>query len=424
MKPTAMNKLIALLTAAAAVGGSSECRALDDSEGAARIGELVPQYQRLGYLNGTVLVALGGKVIYAQGIGEADMESHIPNTPRTRFGIASITKQFTAALVLQQAALGKLRLQDTVADYLPWYRKDTGQRMSIEQLLHHTSVLPADFDSPAFGDGPEAGRRTEPEEFAQRYCQPDLVSEPGQKWAYSNSGDILLGLVLERASGKAFADLLREQILDPLGMKDTGMDNNDLVEKGGAVGYTRHAGPRYTPGPYEDRSHISSAGAMYSTVEDLYRWECALGSDQLFSKAIREQIFEPGLSNWGYGWFVTRIAPGWPGAGSLMAEMRGDMPGNYFAWILRYPEQRSTIIVLRNGYGSTEHLEENLQALLFDQAPRLPHRNGKDVLAKAWQTGFAGIGVRQVWAVLIALAMLLLLWRRASGRRAARVAAV
>jgi len=102
---------------------ATDNRAVSKAE---RIDELVARYAKHGYLNGTVLVAEHGKIIYEKGIGEANMESHVPNTPRTKFGIASLTKQFTAALVLQRAAEGRIRLDDKVSDYLPWYRKDTG----------------------------------------------------------------------------------------------------------------------------------------------------------------------------------------------------------------------------------------------------------------------------------------------------------
>jgi CubicO group peptidase (beta-lactamase class C family) len=396
--------------------------AADSGEKAARIRDLVAHYQRCGYLNGAVLVADHGKVLYAQGVGEANMETHTPNTPHTRFGIASISKQFTAALVLQEVAEGRLRLDGTVADYLPWYRKDAGARMTIEQLIHHTSGLPADFDQPEFGDGREASRHYSPKEFAEKFCQPSLVAEPGKKWAYSNCGYILLGLILEHVSGKPFEDLLKQQILEPLGMKDTGMDNNDLVQKGGASGYLRHAGPRYTPGPEEDRVHCFAAGAMYSTLEDLFRWDRALASDKLFTKEQRDQIFTPGLNNWGYGWFVTHIAAGWPGAGSPMAEMRGDMPGNFFSWILRYPEQEAVVIVLRNGYGSPEHLEDNLQAILFGQTPRLPHRNPKDILAQAWQVAWGKIASPRSLGLAAILAALIGIWQMANRRRGARAA--
>jgi len=388
------------------------CRAADSgvTNKAALIDALVSRYQQCGYLNGTVLVAENGKVIYAKGVGEANMESHILNTPQTKFGIASITKQFTAALILQQAAQGKIRLQGTVSEYLPWYRKDTGEHMTVEQLMHHTSGLPADYDSPEFSDSPAAARHYSPREFAEKFCQPALVAQPGTKWAYSNCGYVLLGMILERASGKSFDDLLHEQILRPLGMKDTGLSRNDLVQLGGATGYTRHAGPRYTPGPYLDQDHGFSAGAMYSTVEDLLIWNQALPSDKLFSKEISQQMFKPGLNNWAYGWFVSKIGQGAPGAGNTVAEMRGDMPGNYFAWIIRYPDQDAVTIVLRNGYGSTEHFEENLQAILFNRPMHLPSRSPKDVIAHAWFATFGWVAAHRLPAGIILLALGIAVW--------------
>lgn len=375
-----------------------------------RIGELISHYEKYGYINGAVLVAEHGKVIYAKGIGDANMESHTPNTPRTRFGIASITKQFTAALVLQQAAEGKIRIEGKITDYLPWYRKDTGDRMTIEQLLHHTSGLPPDFDMPEFSDTEAASRHYEPQDFAEKFCQPQLTSEPGAKWEYSNCGYDLLGLILERVAGKPFEVLLRERLLEPLGMRDSGVNRNDLDKLGGASGYKRHAGPRYTPGPYIDQGHIFSAGAMYSTVEDLFLWNQALSASSLISSEIRESIFRPGLHDWGYGWFVSKIASGEPGAGNTLAEMRGDMPGNFFSWILRYPEQNDLIIVLRNSYGSTERLEQNIQAILFDQEPKMPSRSPKDLAARAWQVPEAWVDAHGTLSLVLGLIAIAGIW--------------
>ena len=350
---------------------------------ATRIDQLVSRYQQCGYFNGSLLVGEHGKVLYERGVGYADLQMHIPNTPKTKFGIASLSKQFTAALVLMQVAIGNLRLDATASEILPWYRKDTGSRITIEQLLRHTSGLPPDYDAPEFGEGEAAARHAEPTTFARSVCQPALVSEPGTRWNYSNCGYILLGLILEQITGKSFDEILQSQLLRPLEMHDTGLDNNDLVRLGGAVGYRRRVGPRYVPGPYIDRRHIFAAGSMYSSVEDLYRWNQALTHNHLFSEELRRRIFTPGLGEWSYGWFVKRIAVGQPGEGSTIAEMRGDMPGNFFAWILRYPEPDDVIIVLRNGYGSTENLEQNLQAILFDRDPRLPRRSPLDIAAHA-----------------------------------------
>ena len=128
---------------------------------------------------------------------------------------------------------GRIRLEGKVSDYLPWYREDTGEHMTIEQLLHHTAGLPPDFDMPEFSDSKAASRHYEPQAFAEK---PNLLSEPGTKWEHSNCGYDLLGLILERVAGKSFGDLLRERLLEPLGMKDTGMDRNNLVQLGGAAG--------------------------------------------------------------------------------------------------------------------------------------------------------------------------------------------
>lgn len=373
--------LLALLFLLAPARLASQVATLDEGQ---RIDQVVSHYQRLGYFSGAILVADRGQVIYAKGIGVANMAAHTSNTPQTKFGIASITKQFTALLILQQAAENKIALQGKVSDYLPWYRKDTGSRMTIEQLLHHSSGLPGDFDSPEFNATPEAARRYEHQEFAEKFCQPALAYEPGTKWEYSNCGYNLLGLILERVSGMPFEAQLQQRILDLLGMKDSGLDRNDLTQVGGATGYLRHAGPWFTRGAFIDRIHGFSSGSMYSTVEDLYKWNQALSSVEFISRELRDQIFTPGLHDWGYGWFITKIPAGQPGAGRTMAEMRGDMPENFFAWILRYPERDAVIITLRNVYGSTEGLEQNIQAILFDAQPHLPSRSPKDVAAQFW----------------------------------------
>jgi len=371
-----------------------------EKDEAAEIDRVATRYAEYGYLSGTVLVAKHGNVIYERGFGEANIEGLAPNMPTTKFGIASLTKQFTAVLVLQQVEDGKIRLDGHVADYLPWYLKDTGERMTVERLLHHTSGLPGDFDQPEFGDGQEAQMRMEPREFAEKVCQKNLASEPGTKWAYSNCGYDLLGLILESASGESFEELLRERLLEPLGMKDTGLDKNDLVGRGGARGYVRHAGPWYSAGPDLDRLRLFSGGGMYSTVADLLKWNEALNGRSVISKGICEQVFTPGLNDWGYGWFVRKIPAGEPGAGETMAEMRGDMPGNYFAWILRYPGQDAVVIVLRNGYGSTEHFEENLQAVLYGKEPRLPKRAAKDLAAQAWLVPARWVGKHELVATI------------------------
>ena len=134
---------------------------------------------------------------------------------------------------------------------------------------------------------------------------------------------------------------------------------------------------------------------MYSTVEDLLLWNQALSSGELLPKDLREQIFKPGMNDWSFGWFVTRIPQGKPGAGSTLAEMRGDMPGNFFAWIIRYQETDRVVIVLRNSYASSERFEEKLQAVLFDQRPSRPSRSLKDLVAHACQAAYQSLAAHR-----------------------------
>lgn len=289
--------------------------------------------------------------------------------------------------------------------------------MTIEQLLHHTSGLRGDFDSPEFNATPQAAQRYEHQEFAEKFCQPALSSEPGTKWEYSNCGYNLLGLILERVSGLSFDALLQQRILDPLGMKDSGLDQNDLAWRGGATGYLRHGGPWYTRGAFIDRVHGFSSGSMYSTVEDLYKWNQGLSSGDFITKELGEQIFTPGLHDWGYGWFISKIPAGQPGAASTMAEMRGDMPENFFAWILRYPERDAVIITLRNVYGSTEGLEQNIQAILFDEELRLPSRSAKDIAAQLWLVPARWAASHSALSVLLTMVVLAAVWLAARRRR-------
>jgi len=157
---------------------------------------------------------------------------------------------------------------------------------------------------------------------------------------------------------------------------------------------------------------------MYSTVEDLFVWNQALTSSPLVTASQRQQIFRPGKNDWGYGWFVTTIPAGVPGAGSQQEEMRGDVPDNFFSWILRYPERDAVIVVLRNSYESAEHFEENLRAALFEAPPRLPSRQFADVLAGPF-VKFAEVAHLH-WLIVPFILFLLLmagLWRLVRQRK-------
>src|SRR6266536_2917387 len=193
-----------------------------------KIDQLVSLYNKYGQFNGSVLVADNGKVIYKKGFGLANMEWNIPNQTDTKFRLGSITKQFTATLILQLVEQGKIKLDGKLTDYLPEYRKDTGDKVTVRNLLSHTSGIPSYTSLPGFIQNQTRDPYTV-SAFVKKYTSGDLEFEPGSKFSYDNSGYFLLGAIIERVTGKPYEEALKQRIFDPLGMKDSGYDRSSRV---------------------------------------------------------------------------------------------------------------------------------------------------------------------------------------------------
>ena len=265
---------------------------------AAKIQEVLSLAHKYRQFNGTALVAENGKVIHKQGYGLANMEWNIPNTPDTRFRLGSITKQFTAALTLQLIEQGKLKLDGKISDYLPDYRKDIGQKVTIHHLLTHTSGIPSYTSQPGFFEN-VSRNPYKVADFVTKYASGDLEFEPGSKHVYNNSGYFLLGAIIESVTGKTYEQALKENILDPAGMKNTGYDHHNPLIPKRAAGY-RKTGDGYENALYLDMTIPYAAGAMYSTVEDLFLWDQALYTDKLLSAQSKELMFKPFLQDYAY----------------------------------------------------------------------------------------------------------------------------
>jgi len=299
-----------------------------------------------GDFNGTVLVARQGHVIYERGFGFANLEWSTPNDVRTKFEIGSMTKQFTALLILQFVNEGQVRLDEHLSDYLPYYRKDTGSRVTVSELLSHTSGIPNFIALPGFLDGPASRVRYSVKDFVQEYCSGDLRFEPGTKFEYSNSGYFLLGAILEQVSGISYEQLLQDRIFAPLGMKDSGYAHSETVLPHRASGY-EHSSNGLRNARYYDMSIPFAAGALYSTVEDLYLWDEALYGDRLLPARLRDLLFTPNLENYGYGWGILIPKAGMPYAGESIA-MHGGAIFGFQSLIQRIPKHRELIVLLDN----------------------------------------------------------------------------
>lgn len=296
--------------------------------------------------NGTVLVAHAGRPIFREGYGLASIEFEIPNTPSTKFYVGSVTKQFTAAAILLLEERGKLKVTDSLSRHLSDC-PEAWAPIALHHLLSHTGGLPrltvqalsdvSGFTRPArpalLRDVRDLGT---PEERSK-----PLDSQPGEKFVYSNFGYMLLGMVIEKASGKTYAEFLRGELFRPLGMADTDCDDPDYtVVKRRATGYSR-AGDRLANAPHVDKRFPQAAGAVYSTVDDLLIWDRALDSDRPLSSAAREKLMTAVKNEYGYGWWSQRVFD------RPVQWHRGNIPG-FVGIICRFPEERLFVAVLSN----------------------------------------------------------------------------
>lgn len=272
----------------------------------AKIDELLRSYANLNKFSGNVLIAEKGKVIFEKSYGFADREFDIPNSKVTKFPIASLTKQFTAVLILQLAEAGKINLNAPISRYLPYYKKEIGDQISIHQLLAHTSGLPEYTERDDFFANISKHSYTH-KEFIQKFCSDSLLSKPGTEYKYANTGYYILGAIIEEITKSNYAEVLQKNILDIVGMKNTGLENDSTIVKEKAKGYHFKSGVYLKAGYIDMLATIFSAGAIYSTTDDLHLWDKALYSDKLLSSKSRELMFTPVLANYGYGVGVTKF---------------------------------------------------------------------------------------------------------------------
>ena len=278
--------------------------AQDKSE---QIDQLVQSYTDIHEFNGTVLVAKKGKILLQRGYGFANIELGVHNTIDTKFRIASLTKQFTAMLIMQLKQSGKLSLNDPISKFLPYFRKDVGDRVTIHQLLTHTSGI-RDYINRADFFPDIAVHNYSPDEFVEKFCSDSLQYEPGTRYQYCNSEYYILGAIIEAITKKPYAEVLKEKIFDVIGMKNSGIDFPDKILQNRANGYNYNYG-NYTNADYINMSSsIYAAGGIYSTVGDLLLWDDALYGEKLLSKENKDTMFTPFINKYAYGIVVNKTS--------------------------------------------------------------------------------------------------------------------
>ena len=345
-----------------------------------RMEQVVQSYVDSKQFMGSVLVAQDGKVVLNKGYGFANLEWDVPNTPTSKYRLGSLTKQFTAACILLLEERGKLKIDDPVKKYMP-DAPAAWDKVTIFHLLTHTSGIPSFTGFPDYAAS-EPFPST-PEKLVARFRDKPLEFQPGEKWNYSNSGYVLLGYLIEKISGQTYSQFVQENIFTPLGMKVSGYDSNSAIIPHRAAGYTPIPNGIKNAG-YIDMTIPLSAGGLYSTTEDLLRWEQGLMGGKLLSPASLQKMTTPFKQDYAFGIGVHTEK------GHKIIDHNGGIEG--FNTILQYyPESKLTIIVLANLNGQApEAIAAKLADLEHGQSVVLPSEKKEISVAPAVLSKYVG----------------------------------
>ena len=311
---------------------------------------------------GSVLVSRENEIILDKGYGFANLEWSIPNSPSTKFRLGSITKQFTAASILLLEERGKLSVNDAVKKYIP-DAAAAWDKVTIFNLLTHTSGIPSFTNFPDY-PAIEPFAKT-PTQLVGLFRDKPLDFPPGEKWSYSNSGYVLLGYLIEKISGESYEKFVQDNIFTPLGMKDSGYDSNSAIIAHRAAGYSPGQNGPVNAG-YINMTVPLSAGGLYSTTDDLLRWEQGLFGGKLLSPASLQKMTKPFMSDYAFGLMVHTAN------GRQVIEHGGGIEG-FTTMLAYYPEDKLTVVVLSNFNGpASSELAPKLAALARGEKVVLP----------------------------------------------------
>jgi CubicO group peptidase (beta-lactamase class C family) len=350
-----------------AAAGASRSGATDAATLTKKVDELLAAHQKVNDFSGTVLIASQGKPLLAKGYGYANIEWQIPNTTTTKFRIGSITKQFTSMLIMQLREQGKVRLEDSVCVYVAPC-PDTWKPVTIHHLLTHTSGIPTYTGIASWRATNMVPKKLD--EIVAIVRDLPLQWTPGDKYAYNNSGYYLLGIVIEKASGKKYEQALQEMILTPLGLTDTGYDWSQTILARRASGYSGRGGS-LTNAAALDMQQPYAAGALYSTVEDLLKWDQALYTERLLPNAAKAVMWTPFKDGYAYGWNIGQPAPALFGGHQRIAHSGGI--NGFSSVIVRLPDPNLTFIVLANNdSANAAAIGRDLAAIYFGHPYAIP----------------------------------------------------
>ncbi|MDN3657479.1 serine hydrolase [Ferruginibacter paludis] len=326
-----------------------------------KLDELVTAFTNVGRFNGAVLVAQHGKILLQKGYGIKNAEDKSINEASTRFQIASVTKQFTSAVILKLVELHKMTLNDRLSEY---YRDfPQGNLITIKHLLTHTSGIRNFTEEDSSINTAEELKTVQ---YFER-LKPDFA--PGTDWHYSNSGYVLLSYIIQKVAGMSYWQAVGKYIFTPLKMNNSGFDFIHLARDKKATGYDFLTDSSRQPADITDSTGPFGAGAIYSTVTDMYKWHLGLQTYKIVNKKWMDKAYTPcALHNYGYGWQIDSVY------GRKMVSHSGSISG-FGSNFARIPEDDICVVLLSNKSGSTGevmHITDKLLAVLYHQPYSIP----------------------------------------------------
>ncbi|MET0244611.1 MAG: serine hydrolase domain-containing protein, partial [Flavitalea sp.] len=328
-----------------------------------KMDELMNAYTSMYKFNGTVLVAKKGKVLFSKGYGYRISKDSAKNTPNTIYQIGSITKQFTSAIILKLQEQRKLNIDDKISKYFPGYPK--GDSITIKNLLTHTSGIFNYTENQKFMQA-TMSKVVSKDSLMAQFRDVPLNFSPGTKYSYSNSGYVLLGLIIEKITGKPYETVIREQIFGPLKMTNSGFDFKNLKSDDKAAGYSIYKQSIKMTAVIADSTTSYSAGAIFSTTGDLLKWHNALQSTKLLSKQSLQQAYAPLLEKYALGWAVDTIF-------GQQTVMHGGGIFGFNTNIQRLPGDDVVVVLLCNmNIGGLEQISRNLLSIVYERPYEIP----------------------------------------------------
>jgi CubicO group peptidase (beta-lactamase class C family) len=358
------------------------CFVINAQTKADKISELMQAYASQNSYNGAILVTEKGQTLLHKGYGYKNAAAGALNDTNTIFQLGSVTKQFTAAVILKLAAQKKLKLTDKLSKYYPGYPK--GDSITIHHLLSHTSGIVNYTNNEAFMSKEVLQPVTE-QRMLSIFKNEPLEFSPGTRWGYSNSGYMLLGYIIKKVTKQPYEKVVRQLILSPLKMEHSGFDFVRLKSADRAKGYFVMDGAKSIESSYVDSSASYAAGAMYSTTADMLKWHNGLLQNKILSRQWLEKAFTPVKNKYGYGWAIDSAD------GKRITTHNGGIFG-FNSSFYRVEADDVCIVMLNNaGNPKLDEIAGSVLKILYNKPYKLPEAKKEITLSQEMLKRYEGL---------------------------------